>query len=73
MSPHTAIVRSSLESLVLPRPVPCKTTAEAYALRDSQCTDIQKQVLNCRRIQSCRVRMCIARQLLPSRLLRLRR
>ncbi len=26
------------------KPVPCKTTAEAFALRDSQCTDIQKQV-----------------------------
>ena len=25
------------------KPVPCKTTAEAFALRESQCTDIQKQ------------------------------
>lgn len=26
------------------RPVPCRSTREALALRDSQCTDIQKQV-----------------------------
>ncbi len=26
------------------KPVPCKTTKEALALRDSQATDIQKQV-----------------------------
>lgn len=27
------------------KPVPCKTTQEALSLRDSQATDIQKQVL----------------------------
>lgn len=28
-------------------PVPCKTTREAYDLREAQATDIQKQVLRC--------------------------
>lgn len=28
-------------------PVPCKTTRQAYDLREAQATDIQKQVLLC--------------------------